>query len=73
MKATWYYMRDNHTFRKLEGSKKDIRIALMEEFLDGMTCGMLCTKTKGYEHIKVHANGKEKMHEFIDECLEVMK
>mgnify|MGYP003337955146 FL=1 len=72
MKANWWYMRDNHTFRKLEGNKKDIRIALMEEFLNGYTYGMLCTKTEGYEKIKVHANGSKRWEEFIDECFKVM-
>ena len=72
MKATWYYMRDNHTFRKLEGTKKDIRITLMQELLDGNTYGMLCTKTKGYGHIKVHAKGKDDWEEFINKCMEVI-
>ena len=72
MKAKWYYMRDNHTFRRLEGTKKDIRIALMEEFLDGNSYGMLCTKTKGYDNIVVHAHGSDRANEFIDECLKVM-
>lgn len=71
-KADWWYMRDNHTFLKLEGSKKDIQMAIMKEFLDGYTYGMLCTKTKGYEDIKVHANGRERCEEFIDLCFEVM-
>jgi hypothetical protein len=73
MIATWYYMRDNHTFRKLSGDEKDIRHAIMEEFLDGYTYGMLCTKTKGYEHITIHASGKDSYKEFIEQCLKVME
>ena len=74
MKAKWYYMRDNHTFLKLEGSKKDIQIQLLKEGFDNYTYGMLCTKTKGYEHIKVHAaGGGEKWLDFIDRVLEVVE
>jgi hypothetical protein len=73
MKADWWYMRDNHTFRQLKGTKKDIRLALMEEMLNGNSYGMLCTKTKGYEHIHVHAGKRDDWEEFIDKCMEVIE
>lgn len=73
IKAHWYYMRDNHTFRSLPEDPKDIRIALMEELLSGYSHGALCTKTPGYEHLMVHASGAGKAMEFINECLTVME
>jgi len=74
MNAKWYYMRDNHTFLSLKDSKEEIKLQLLVEGYDNYTHGMLCTKTKGYEHIKIHANGSgEKWLEFIDQVLEVVE
>lgn len=70
--ASWYYMRDNHTFRQLTGDERDFKIALMEEFMDGFTYGMLCTKSEHYENLKVHANGRDKWDEFWEEVKEAI-
>lgn len=69
MKDRWYYMRDNHTFRELKGDKKDVSLALAEDFLEGHTYGMLCS---WQSDVKVHARGSESFKTFVDECLEVM-
>jgi hypothetical protein len=39
-----YYMRDNHTFRALPLDVEQAVAAVREEFEDGYTSGMLCTK-----------------------------
>lgn len=56
-----YYMRDNHTFRKLTGSVIDMLEQIKEEFDDGYTHGMLCSHTK---QSCVHLAGELK----VDEC-----
>ena len=67
----WYYMRDNHTFRRIESfDEKELRYVMMEEFLQGWTYGMLCSK--GSEKV-IHARGQENFESFIQDCLEVVK
>jgi hypothetical protein len=51
-----WYMRDNHTFRKLGTDPETAKQAIREEFEDGYTYGMLCTKDAHVEY--VHARGK---------------
>ena len=55
-----YYMRDNHTFRKLTGSIDDMLNQIKEEFDDGYTHGMLCSHNK---KSVVHLAGDLKEHE----------
>jgi hypothetical protein len=69
MKARWWYMRDNHTFRELKGDKKDVTLALAEDFLEGHTYGMLCSQQSD---IVVHARGSKSFNEFAEKCMEVM-
>ena len=56
-----WYMRDNHTFRKLPFDAESAMDAVREEFDDGYTHGMLCSKMAPGE---VHAHGKDEWFEF---------
>lgn len=58
-----YYMRDNHTFRRLSNDVETAVAMLWEEFDDGYTCGMLCSKTPGTPK-SVQSNGRDKWAEF---------
>ena len=51
-----YYMRDNHTFRNVGTTVETAKQTIREEFEDGYTCGMLCTKDAPVK--SVHANGE---------------
>ncbi len=69
--VTIWYMRDNHTFKKLSA---DVSIALIEieqEFNEGYTYGMLCSKREGFPN--VHASGEKKRLEFFAECKKVFE
>jgi ribosomal protein S19E (S16A) len=68
----WYYMRDNHTFRKLSGDKDEVVQSILEEFYGGYSHGSVFSKSVGYENIKIHAQGKMQIGKFIDEVLGVM-
>ena len=59
-----YYMRDNHSFRRLPLEVDAAMAAIREEFDDGWTGGMLCTKDYRMDRRNVHANGKEHWAEF---------
>ncbi|MDN7965599.1 hypothetical protein QZM92_26835 [Burkholderia multivorans] len=39
-----YYMRDNHTFKRLTGPVEDMLAQVMAEFDAGYTAGMLCAE-----------------------------
>lgn len=65
----WYYMRDNHTFRRLQGDRNDVIITLFEEFADGHSYGSVFSKTKGYEDVGIHAHGKDTFFEFCQSVL----
>jgi hypothetical protein len=61
-----YYMRDNHTFKRLS---EDVPTALIEieaEFNEGYTFGMLCSKREGFENI--HASGSPNRLGFLNAC-----
>jgi aspartate aminotransferase-like enzyme len=61
-----YYMRDNHTFKKLTN---DVNTALSEiehEFNQGFTHGGMFSKAKGFRDIQ--ATGPENRLEFFAEC-----
>lgn len=61
-----YYMRDNHTFKRLSDNV-DIAIAEIEAELDaGWTSGMLCSERNGFRHL--HANSRRPREEFISDC-----
>lgn len=61
---TVWYMRDNHTFRRMSPNIELSLLALREEFDEGYTCGMLCTKGGPMYGTYVHAHGKSKWEEF---------
>ena len=57
------FVRDNHTFRDL-GDEVEVAIErIREEFSNGCTYGMLCTKREGYPDV-VHARSADKLPEF---------
>ena len=61
-----YYMRDNHTFKRLSDDV-DTAITEIEAELDaGWTSGMLCSKRKGF--LSLHANSRRPREEFISDC-----
>jgi hypothetical protein len=64
-----YYMRDNHTFKRLSDDPL-LALAQVEECLnDGFTSGMLCTKRK--TAIKdLHANGEKHRAAFMVQARE---
>lgn len=55
-----YYIRDNHTFKKLTGSIDEMIEQIKLEIADGYTYGMLCTH---HEKEVVHMNGSLKEQE----------
>jgi hypothetical protein len=61
-----YFMRDNHTFKKLSANVSNALVEIEQEFNDGWTYGMLCSKRKGFQ--SVHASGSAKRLEFFAEC-----
>lgn len=65
-----YYMRDNHTFKRLSDDV-DTAITEIEVELDaGWTSGMLCSKRKGFSSL--HANSRRPREEFISDCRDAM-
>ena len=63
---TIWYMRDNHTFKKLSADVSTALIEIEQEFNEGYTYGMLCSKREGFPN--VHASGDKKRLEFFAEC-----
>lgn len=60
-----YYMRDNHTFRRLSDNPTAALAEVMEEFDAGWSHGMLCTKRPGDAGaLHVHASGPGRKFEF---------
>ena len=65
-----YYMRDNHTFKRLSNDV-DTAITEIEVELDaGWTSGMLCSKRKGFSSL--HANYRRPREDFISDCRDAM-
>lgn len=65
-----YYMRDNHTFKRLSNDV-DTAITEIEAEMDaGWTSGMLCSKRKGFSSL--HANYRRPREEFISDCRDAM-
>lgn len=61
-----WYMHDNHTFTKLEGSVEQCLATLERLLNEGETYGMLCSKRKGFE--AVHQRGADSRLEFLNRC-----
>ena len=65
-----YYMRDNHTFKRLSNDV-DTAITEIEAELDaGWTSGMLCSKRDGFSSL--HANYRRPREEFISDCRDAL-
>lgn len=65
-----YYMRDNHTFKRLSNDV-DTAITEIEAELDaGWTSGMLCSKRKGFSSL--HANSRRPREEFLSDCRDAL-
>lgn len=65
-----YYMRDNHTFKRLSD---DVDTAIKEietELDDGWSSGMLCSKRGGFSSL--HANSRRPREEFLSDCRDAL-
>ena len=66
-----YYMRDNHTFKKLSDDVSTAMVEIEHEFNDGYTYGMLCSKRDGFP--TVHAAGSKNRLTFFADCKAVLE
>jgi len=64
-----YYMRDNHTFLPLPLDVGTAESLLRQEFDEGFTYGMLCSKSDGME-ATLHAHGSKNAEQFFSEARE---
>ena len=64
--APIYFMRDDHTFKRLSDDVSTALIEIEHEFNEGWTYGSLCSKREGFSMI--HANGSAKQLYFFHEC-----
>ena len=64
--APIYFMRDDHTFKRLSDDVSTALIEIEHEFNEGWTYGSLCSKREGFSTI--HANGSAKRLYFFHEC-----
>lgn len=64
--APIYFMRDNHTFKKLGESVSAALVEIEHEFNEGWTYGCLCSKREGFKDVT--ACGSSKRLEFFAEC-----
>lgn len=61
-----FYMRDNHTFRRLSADVEKAITELRDEFENGCSYGMVCSKSENMPG-HVHAQGKLRFAEFEHE------
>lgn len=66
-----YFMRDNHTFKRLSSDVSTALVEIEMEFNDGWTYGALCSKRKDFP--TVHASGSAKRLDFFHECQRVLE
>lgn len=66
--APIYYMRDNHTFKKLSDDVTTALVEIETEFNAGYTYGALCSKRDGFR--AVQANGENLRMFFLNACKE---
>ena len=59
-----YYMRDNHTFLPIPLDPDEAEMLLRQEFDNGYTFGMLCSKHEDSPGI-LHAGGNAELESFI--------
>jgi hypothetical protein len=62
-----YYMRDNHTFLPLPLDVGVSESLLRQEFDDGHTCGMLCSKDPKMRDL-LHARGSDQSEQFFQDA-----
>ena len=66
-----YYMRDNHTFKKLSEDVTTALVEIEEEFNAGYTYGSLYSKRDGFR--QVHAQGENLRMFFLNACRESLE
>ena len=66
-----YYMRDDHTFKRLSADVDTAIVEIEAEFNAGYTYGMLCSKRPGFKN--VHAHGNENRFKFFAECKQALQ
>lgn len=64
-----YYMRDNHTFKRLHPVPTIAVMQVAREFDDGWTHGALLCRE---QNVEVHAQGAKGRGRFISECATVL-
>ena len=62
-----WYMRDNHTFRKLSSNINEALAQIKEEMDDGYTFGSLCAEDKSIPML--HARGSKELPSYLAECV----
>ena len=67
----FYYMRENHTFRKLSSDPSTALAEIENEFNAGYTFGSLFSNRKGFPG--VHATGSANRLSFFSECKSVLE
>ena len=67
----FYYMRDNHTFRRLDSDIATALVQIEEELEAGWTSGMLCSSNSGTP--TVHSDYKRDKAYFLKQCRELMQ
>lgn len=65
-----FYMRDNHTFRRLSEDMETALAQITAELDAGHTHGMLCSKRPGF--VGIHARGNDHRYEFLAECQQAL-
>lgn len=68
--GVFYYMRDNHTFRRLDSDVETALAQIEEELEAGWTSGMLCSSDRGAPTI--HSDYKRDKAYFLKQCRELM-
>ncbi|CAB4121026.1 hypothetical protein UFOVP10_6 [uncultured Caudovirales phage] len=63
--AIWY-VRENHTLKRLSADVNAALIEIEQEFKAGHTYGTLCSKRNGF--VEVHASGEKTRMEFFADC-----
>lgn len=61
---SFWFMRDNHTFRRLAGNAEEMSAQCMEEFDAGWTYGGLFAKNLPSKSFAVHASGSANREDF---------
>lgn len=65
-----YYMRDNHTFKRLSDDVGTAIAEIVAELDAGFTSGMLCSKRPGF--VNIGTNYQQPREEFLSACHKAM-